>query len=230
MPENDDVVNGLAAGHTGGVGSGQADLAVSAGPDKSQVADTASDWKSGLPAPLDVFELIRRQQDLRGKFSVHHLSRLLDGLPQQPVASQTTGEQDVGIVRFEARGLGEVDGKALLELSVHATLMLECQRCLGAMLYPIDGVVVFDVVRNESDLGSDDDAEDDDEPERIVGSRRFDLAALIEDELILGVPYIPRHDSCPGQSDRPAAADPDAVERPSPFAVLGQLKDQDKSV
>jgi len=181
-----------------------------------------------LPAELDVFEFVRRQQVIRGRFSVHHLSRLLDGLPEQPVAGQPDSEDQAGVVSFEARGLGESEGKSMLALSVRAMLMLECQRCLGPMQYLVDGKTVFEVVRSESELGSDDETDEDDEPERIVGSRRFDLVALIEDELILGVPYIPRHEACPGQSEKIAATDPDAVERPSPFAVLGKLKDQDK--
>ena len=211
MPENDDVVNlnaALTAGGTAGV---------------------TPEVTAGLPAELDIFEFVRRQQFIRGRFSVHHLTRLLDGLPEQPVASQPDAEHEAGIVSFEAQGLGEVEGKAMLELSVHATLMLECQRCLGPMRYLVDGKTLFEIVRSESELGSDDEMDEDDEPERVVGSRRFDLAALIEDELILGVPYIPRHEVCPGQSEKPAAADPEAVERPSPFAVLGKLKDQDKS-
>ena len=208
MPENDDVVNASTAAST---------------------AASTTALTVGLPAELDVFEFVRRQQVIRGRFSVHHLSRLLDGLPEQPVAGQPDSEDQAGVVSFEARGLGESEGKSMLALSVHAMLMLECQRCLGPMQYLVDGKTVFEVVRSESELGSDDETDEDDEPERIVGSRRFDLVALIEDELILGVPYIPRHEACPGQSEKIAATDPDAVERPSPFAVLGKLKDQDKS-
>jgi len=207
MPENDDVVNASTAAST---------------------AASTTALTVGLPAELDVFEFVRRQQVIRGRFSVHHLSRLLDGLPEQPVAGQADSEVQAGVVSFEARGLGESEGKSMLALSVHAMLMLECQRCLGPMQYLVDGKTVFEVVRSESELGSDDETDEDDEPERIVGSRRFDLVALIEDELILGVPYIPRHEACPGQSEKIAATDPDAVERPSPFAVLGKLKDQDK--
>lgn len=228
MPEKNDVVNGCAATST--AASASVSTAGTASTTGSNADSTDPGFIAGLPRELDVFEFVRRRQEVRGKFSVHHLSRLLHGLPEQPVAGQAGAYQDAGVARFEARGLGEVDGKALLELSVHTVLRLECQRCLEPMPYQVEGRAVFEVVRSESELGSDDEAEDDDEPERIVGSRRFDLAALIEDELILGVPYIPRHESCPGQSEKPAAADPDAVERPSPFAVLGRLKDQDKQV
>ena len=212
MPENDDVVNALPE----------------SGLPEGLPAGLPPGLPLGLPPLLDVFEFVRRQQSIRGKFSVHHLLRLLDGLPEQPLDGQSGIEQDSGVVLYEAKGLGEVDGKALLELSVHAVLMLECQRCMGPMSHLVDSMAVFEVVRSESALDADDGADEDDEPERILGSRRFDLLALIEDELILGVPYIPRHDLCPGQSVEPAAAAPDAAERPSPFAVLGKLKNQDK--
>jgi len=52
------------------------------------------------------------------------------------------------------------------------------------------------------------------------------LGELVEDELILEVPYVPRHVQCPETADLDAQADEVAnrEERPSPFAVLGQLK------
>ena len=36
-----------------------------------------------------------------------------------------------------------------------------------------------------------------DQPEKVVGAHHFDLLAQIEDELILSVPYVPKHDVCP---------------------------------
>jgi uncharacterized protein len=55
------------------------------------------------------------------------------------------------------------------------------------------------------------------------------MLELVEDELILEVPYVPRHETCPkplGQVETEAQAPDSApdVQRPSPFAVLGQLK------
>jgi len=55
------------------------------------------------------------------------------------------------------------------------------------------------------------------------------LLDLVEDEMILEVPYVPRHDLCPeplGESETEAQAADSVtdVQRPSPFAVLGQLK------
>ena len=38
--------------------------------------------------------------------------------------------------------------------------------------------------------------DDDDEAEAIVGGRSTDIAAWLEDEAILSLPLVPRHDDC----------------------------------
>jgi uncharacterized protein len=52
------------------------------------------------------------------------------------------------------------------------------------------------------------------------------LCVLVEDELILEGPYVPRHEVCPETLDLDAQAEEQAGrEEPlSPFAVLSQLK------
>jgi uncharacterized protein len=54
-------------------------------------------------------------------------------------------------------------------------------------------------------------------PDRVVAGREMPVRDLIEDELILAVPYAPRHESC---TARPA---PDADGKTSPFAGLPGL-------
>ncbi len=49
----------------------------------------------------------------------------------------------------------------------------------------------------------------------------IDLRALIEDELLLALPLIPRHDVCPQPLVQAAADD---VERAGEFAALAALK------
>ena len=63
----------------------------------------------------------------------------------------------------------------------------------------------------------------------LVTSRDFDLAALVEDEVLLAMPLVPRHEVCPVKV-KMAAADIDfeaPVEKPNPFAMLAQLKKTD---
>jgi uncharacterized protein len=64
------------------------------------------------------------------------------------------------------------------------------------------------------------------EEDLLVLAPDFDLHALIEDELLLELPYIARHEACPSQP-KMSATDPAFTaepERPNPFAALANLK------
>ena len=50
---------------------------------------------------------------------------------------------------------------------------------------------------------------------------RFDLITQIEDELLLALPVSPRHAVCP---DEVLPEEAEAEKKPSPFAVLANLK------
>lgn len=187
-------------------------------------------FRLSAPPVVDAFDFARRGQVLKGAFSVHRLGRLLEGLPEQPVSELGVldGSPTVpGIVRYEIEGRRTKDDKSELVVRIQANLVLECQRCLGELVLPVNRQTVFELVRRESDL-DDEEIEDDDfdRPEKIVGSPKFDLCDLVEDELILDVPYVPRHEVCPETADLDAQADEEAGrEEPlSPFAVLSQLK------
>jgi uncharacterized protein len=76
-------------------------------------------------------------------------------------------------------------------------------------------------------LGKDDEEADqleeilDDESiDVIVGSRTCDLHDLIEDEALLALPQVPRHEVCPDSK----LLDALKTDKPSPFAGLKNLK------
>ena len=58
----------------------------------------------------------------------------------------------------------------------------------------------------------------------LVLTRALDLHELVEDELILALPLVPRHDACPQPLAAPATAEEPLAERPNPFAALAALK------
>jgi uncharacterized protein len=81
----------------------------------------------------------------------------------------------------------------------------------------------FRFVETEAQAELEDDASPEDV---LVLSRDFDLATLIEDEVLMDLPVVPRHDTCPVPV-KLTAADADFEEvspKPSPFAVLAGLK------
>ena len=57
----------------------------------------------------------------------------------------------------------------------------------------------------------------------LVASRQFDLQALVEDELLLAMPLVPMHGTCP-QPLTGAPAEVSEEPRANPFAALAALK------
>jgi uncharacterized protein len=111
-----------------------------------------------------------------------------------------------------------------LHLTLDTRLPLTCQRCLG----PVETVVATDQWYRFVDGEEAAEAQDDASEEDVLAlSRDFDLAALIEDEVLLALPLIPRHETCP-VAVKLAVADPDfaaaSAEKRNPFAVLSKLQ------
>jgi uncharacterized protein len=128
-----------------------------------------------------------------------------------------------GSVRADAAGADE----PWMHLSAQATLSLVCQRCMA----PVDEVISFE--RDFRFVASEALAEVEDEESEedvLVLSKAFNLLELIEDELLMSTPLVPKHEVCP-QPVKLQAADPAFVElvqeKPNPFAMLQQLKKKD---
>ena len=100
---------------------------------------------------------------------------------------------------------------------VEADVEVNCQRCLAAMPQTLvceGGITLFvSEEKLEAAVGADD------ELDAILAEDTFDVTALIEDEIIMGLPLSPKHDDCGTEHLERAKAD-----KPNPFAVLATLK------
>ncbi|MFA7625309.1 MAG: YceD family protein [Pusillimonas sp.] len=162
---------------------------------------------------IDTAEFTRLGSTLSGQAVLTGFGRFCEGLPSQPQSN----------VNWSLKGWRNTGGQSFLEVSITAKPVLQCQRCLEPFEYEVDVVDQVELVAHESDL--EDENDDENALERILGSRRFDVLSFIEDELILSVPYVPRHDVCPGGSPLVQPEEPVVQEkRPSPFLALAQLK------
>ncbi len=240
-PGDDSRRAGGSAGAKKGVTAGM-DAGMNAGMKATAAASAGA--RDAVMKPIDAFAFARMRKTAQGSIALVRLARVVDGLPEQPAG-------EAGLVTWSVQGdegkTGLVMGQPLLRLHVQANPVVICQRCNAPFAYPIDSEVVLQLVKSEDDLddgysvaeqGDGDDDEDDDGvgrdsvaslPEKVVGSHHFDLLAQIEDELILSIPYVPKHDVCPGAQAKASEAleEEPAVKRPSPFAVLEQLKHKD---
>ncbi|HLY97303.1 MAG TPA: YceD family protein, partial [Sideroxyarcus sp.] len=107
------------------------------------------------------------------------------------------------------------DDHDMLEVSLQGRCTLRCQRCLSELDYPVDLVSRLQLLPPDKL----DEAEEDDNVDAIEAEQRLDVVALIEDELLLALPFAPRHPE--GEC---APATDGLQQKSSPFAVLAGLK------
>ena len=155
---------------------------------------------------IDSVDFARNGKEIRGELAVSELSRLGD-LLAKPEGSLT----------YIVSGLHE-EGRDILELTLQGACTLKCQRCLSDLVYPVNLVSRLWLLPADK---LDDAEEDDDEMDAIEAETRLDVLALIEEELLLGLPFAPRHTE--GECV-PAASD--LQKKANPFAVLAGLKKQ----
>lgn len=132
-----------------------------------------------------------------------------------PLLLDATGEAHYRI-GFSRDG----SGRAVVRGDVRTRLILRCQRCLGRMEHEVAASLSLAVVAG---LDEADGLLEGYEP-LLVTEGRIRLCDLIEDELLLALPQIPRHEggSC---------AEPTAVPVPEPgpehpFAVLAHWREK----
>ncbi|MFZ9494704.1 MAG: YceD family protein [Burkholderiaceae bacterium] len=145
---------------------------------------------------------------------------------------QAEGEPPAGpteMVEWQARAQWRpVRGGApelWLHLAVKALVGRTCQRCLHPVALQVQAERDFLFAPSEERAAAWDAERDD--ADVLVLTSTLNLVELVEDELLLALPLVPRHEACPEPwLQPPAAADaePDPEEKPNPFAVLAQLK------
>ena len=180
--------------------------------------------KSLDPHRLDIMAFARAAGALEGTLPLAALERLAES--SQPAA-------EVPPVRWQARAeLRTPTGGAAqpwLHLQAQAQVQLTCQRCLQAMPAALEVDRWFRFAPDEAAAAAlDDEVEED----VLAVSRAFDLLALVEDELLMALPLVPRHDHCPVEVPL-QATDPGFeaanAEQAHPFAALARLRlDADK--
>lgn len=133
------------------------------------------------PDVVDAARLAAEGTCLVREFRLARFERLADSIVNRD-----------GIVRVDAR-FSEVQRRPAVDLEVEAVLTVRCQRCLGPLQVPVASHVglVIDASpeRQEASPGGDYEAV-------TLDAAAVDLAALVEDELLLSVPLVPLHEHC----------------------------------
>ncbi|MFW8565702.1 YceD family protein [Orrella sp. 11846] len=183
-----------------------------------------SHW--GAPSRLDLWAFAKNHEILRGAFSLSLMDRALEGFAVQPrvLTIDELREDDRGVLWFELQGKSKVGQRERVLLRLQAKVVTTCQRCMEEMDVLVSEQIEFDVVTQARFDEAEREDVDPDEPEMLVGSRQFDVMELLEDQLILAIPYVPKHATC--SENIKVSEEPDEVEdvRENPFEVLANLK------
>lgn len=157
-----------------------------------------------IPLTVDPWLMYRRNHEVVGTLSLSQMPNL------RTSQNRETGDATVRVaVDQREDGQTVIVGKAEIELE------LECQRCLNPLVTTISAdfeLVLVKFERQLSSVSDDDDA--------IVCEDSLELAPLIEQELILSLPMIAKHDDCQAMYENTADEEAD---RQHPFANLKDL-------
>jgi uncharacterized protein len=171
------------------------------------------------PLRLDVEALAKEGGRLEGRWPLAGFERLAQSAHAEarPAAGDEVAWQAEGELRPVRGGAPEV----WLHVQAQAQIQLECQRCLQPVAASLAVQRSFRFVADEATAAEiDADCEDD----VLVLTRALNTHDLVEDELILGLPLVPMHATCPQPLVAPAAELPATEDRPNPFAALAALK------
>jgi uncharacterized protein len=149
---------------------------------------------------IDSLEFAKNGKELCGEISLIELPRLSEMLINSD-----------GTLIYRVIGSHQGDSHAL-EIILRGNCNLRCQRCLEELQYSLDLSARLQLIKAEM-LDEIEDA--------IEASKHLDVLELIEDEVLLTLPFAPRHPegTC-------AAPIKDLRQTDNPFAFLAALKKQ----
>jgi len=175
-----------------------------------------------LPIQVDPFRLAEAGRLMDGDILLSQFKRL------QPLLVSDQGRVQVELAfGVDPMGVPNLTGR------IRVDLQLICQRCLQPMNWQIDNEVALAFVRHEAEEAAVPGPY---EP-YLVESVPVYLTDIIEDEVLLALPQIPRHPLavCPArnmiQEERPDKVESTAVaehQAKNPFDVLVKLKTPNK--
>lgn len=153
----------------------------------------------------DPFRFAAEGRKISGAVPLLRLNRLAD------ILVRSEGE-----VTYALSGDVGVDGKTFLRLEASGTLALQCQRCLSGLDWPLELESLLHLVSPGTPIPDEElEIESFDTIEAVAD---MDVLALLEEEILLAMPIVPRHEDCDAPHPEGGA------DKESPFAALAGLR------
>jgi len=170
-----------------------------------------------LPIEIDPFRLAKSGLTLEGELQLNKMKRLSGYL------HDNAGEVHVKM-NFD---IDKILGTPYMNGEFTTSLSLICERCSEPMQYEVKTETSLAIVNSERKV---EGLAEQYEPWVIDSDDPVILSSIVEDELILAIPLIPKHDHSCLPDEAWFAGDEietDVEKKESPFAVLAALKSKD---
>lgn len=128
---------------------------------------------------LDAFRLAREHGVVEGTIDAHRLTRVADALGEGPAN-----------VAWRIEGSADIAGRPALSIELAGAVPLTCQRCLGDFAWSVAQRTEVLLAHDERELAALDA---DSSAEVVLAGTPVEPLALVEDELLLALPFAPRH-------------------------------------
>lgn len=165
-----------------------------------------------FPDWIDVDRAAHARRQFSGRARLHWLERALDQL-EAPAPDDE--------IEFGVKAFVDDQNQPRLRVSISGEVPMRCQRSLVRFWQPVASTSEIAAVASEAEL---DGLPDELEP-KIAPNGRVRLMELVEDELLLALPLVPRDPaSQPVEQTAGEFVPPDELEENNPFAELESLK------
>lgn len=172
---------------------------------------------NNLPKFVDLDRFVEKAASLHGTLAIKDMPRLVSSLASQE-----------GEVAVDANFGIDKQGIKFIKGSVKALVYVLCARCLEVFVQEILSDFSYGVVNSDAKAKK---LPAHYEPV-LLTDQNLNVVEMIEDELIINLPIVPKHDlkSCKVKTPVVVLEDPEAAEetKTSPFSVIASLKDKVK--
>ena len=133
----------------------------------------------GSPGRFDACRLAHERGVVEGSVDPHRLPRVADLLAHGPAS-----------IAWRIEGTKDALGRPAVAVALRGNVSLTCQRCLADFDWPIEQRSEVLLARDELELAALDAGS---ESEVVLAEGSLDPLTLVEDELVLALPFAPRH-------------------------------------
>ena len=171
-----------------------------------------------LPLEVDPFRLAAREEHLQGEIPLKQMKRLITAL------SSSEGEVFID-VEFSV----DINRVVLLTGQIKTDTKLICQRCMGEMEFPVSLDFQLAFARSEAEMERLPEGYE----VTLIEDTPMMLSDIIEDEILLALPPIPKHldKSCSPDditegwsSQQTKEPNTESIKQDNPFDILASLK------